>query len=99
IENRRVLSKNDEFICICVFTGRGMRPLPAAVRLELKVSRIGGRRQARAKFKLSGIGAAARRGAEGCRVVSDMAIYRQLCRRASTNFPHRARERRDALKC
>jgi hypothetical protein len=31
--------------------------------------------------------------------MSDIAIYRQLCRRASTNSPHRARERRDALKC
>lgn len=26
-------------------------------------------------------------------------MLRQLCRRASTSSPHRARERRDALKC
>jgi TPR repeat protein len=32
-------------------------------------------------------------------VVSAIAIYRQLCRRASTNSAHRAGERRDALKC
>src|SRR5258706_11709894 len=31
--------------------------------------------------------------------MSEIAIYRQLCRPASTNSPHRARERRDALKC
>src|SRR5260370_30938709 len=29
---------------------------------------------------------------------SVITIFRQLCRRASTNSPHRARERRDALK-
>ena len=33
------------------------------------------------------------------RLMSVNAIYRQLCRRASTNSAHRAGERRDALKC